>query len=437
MAISDLSKPRQPDIGYTPDHNKYLERVKRRLATEQLDQTLPSGFPQKLESDLVWDNTDVTARYKDWTYELSASDVEELESALQHFKSLEKSLGHISPGTFPLTSLHTKLRNISKEIHRGFGFKVVRGLPVDKHTREENIIIYAGLASHIAPIRGRQDSSYDGKPADVVLNHIKDLSGVYDAHKIGAPAYTADKQVFHTDSGDIIALLCLEEAAEGGQSKVSSSWRVYNELAATRPDLIRTLAEDWPTEMYDSHSHPSFRPSSSKFRSILKYVSRTNTNIRSFGGDAKAPYVNRPLLYYTPANADTKEKLIIQYARRTFTGFQGLPRSPSIPPISEAQAEALDTLHFLAEKYALGLDFKKGDVQFVNNLSVFHARDGFTNSAEKQRHLVRLWLRDPEEAWAIPGPLKGRWDRVYGDVTEERQVFPIEPYIRGSSLGRK
>ena len=74
-------------------------------------------------------------------------------------------------------------------------------------------------------------------------------------------------------------------------------------------------------------------------------------------------------------------------------------------------------------------------MQFVNNLSVFHAREGFTNDGEKQRHLVRLWLRDPENAWGIPGALKGRWEKVYGGVREERQVFPLEPYIRSASLG--
>lgn len=128
--------------------------------------------------------------------------------------------------------------------------------------------------------------------------------------------------------------------------------------------------------------------------------------------------------------------MIIQYARRTFTGFRGLPRSPDIPPITEAQAEALDTLHFLAEKYALSLDFRKGDVQFANNLSIFHARDGFVNTPEKQRHLVRLWLRDPEYAWQTPEALASRWEKVYKRVTEEKQVFPLEPYIRSSGLGK-
>jgi len=116
---------------------------------------------------------------------------------------------------------------------------------VDRYSREENIIVYAGVSSHIAPIRGRQDHQYEGEPADVVLAHIKDLSGIEKPERIGAPAYTSEKQVFHTDIGDVIALFALGEAAEGGESYLSSSWQVYNELAATRPDLIRTLVEPW------------------------------------------------------------------------------------------------------------------------------------------------------------------------------------------------
>lgn len=78
-----------------------------------------------------------------------------------------------------------------------------------------------------------------------MLNHIKDLSKTSVAGNIGAPAYTTDKQVFHTDAGDIVSLFCLQTAERGGESKLASSWRVYNELAKTRPDLIKTLAEDW------------------------------------------------------------------------------------------------------------------------------------------------------------------------------------------------
>lgn len=81
-----------------------------------------------------------------------------------------------------------------------------------------------------------------------MLSHIKDLTTTTEAEKIGAPSNTADKQVFHTDAGDIISLLCLNPAVEGGESYISSSWHVYNILAKERPDLIHTLSQDWPVD---------------------------------------------------------------------------------------------------------------------------------------------------------------------------------------------
>jgi alpha-ketoglutarate-dependent taurine dioxygenase len=103
----------------------------------------------------------------------------------------------------------------------------------------------------------------------------------------------------------------------------------------------------------------------------------------SFSGQGKQ-YSLRPLIHRNPATSSTPERIIIQYARRTFTGYWGLPRSSNIPAISEAQAEALDALHFLAEKHAVSLDFRQGDIQYVNNLSIFHARDGFKDTPEQQ-----------------------------------------------------
>jgi hypothetical protein len=57
-----------------------------------------------------------------------------------------------------------------------------------------------------------------------------------------------------------------------------------------------------------------------------------------------------------------------------------------IPPITEAQAEALDYLHYTAEKYSLSVNFKKGDIQYISNTSIFHARNGYTDS-EKNRYV--------------------------------------------------
>lgn len=54
-----------------------------------------------------------------------------------------------------------------------------------------------------------------------------------------------------------------------------------------------------------------------------------------------------------------------------------------------------------------------------------------------RRHLIRLWLRDPEFAWETPEALQQRWAGVYEGVTPEKSVFPLEPRIRTASGGQE
>ncbi|KAF4955702.1 hypothetical protein FGADI_4395 [Fusarium gaditjirri] len=348
--VTAAPPPGQPDIAYAPNYENYQARTTKRLKEGNLPTSVPDGFPKQLTGDLVWEGDSVGQTY-DWTYKLSEEQLREIDQALQHFKGLGLSLGHLTTETFPLPKLHSELRKLSDELHKGHGFFVIRGVNVDNYTREENAIIYVGISSHIASQRGRQDSKFNGKPADVVITHVKDLSAGQDKSAIGSPAYTTDRQVFHTDSGDIVSLFCLETALEGGASRIASTWRVYNELARTRPDLIHTLSQNWDVENF------------------------TNPNKK---------FTTRPLLYHQKATETLPERVVLQYARRYFVGFGALPRSHDVPPITEAQAEALDALHFLGDKLSVSTNFAKGDMQFINNLAVFHARDGFTDSPTQQ-----------------------------------------------------
>ncbi|GFF30446.1 hypothetical protein IFM61606_10538 [Aspergillus udagawae] len=392
----------QPDIDYAPNEEKWRARTERRLKTETLGTELPKGFPRKLSSPLVWDGQTLQEDSHKWTYKLSCGDLEEIDQALRHFQGLKRPMGYVSPETFPLPNLHTKLREVSNELHNGRGFKIVRGLPVDKYTREENVIIYAGLSAHVAPMRARQGI---GGSSQAVLSHVKDLSKTDEKEYIGIGTYTSELLTFHTDLGDIVSLLCLEPAAEGGASQLASSWHIYNHLASTRPDLIQTLAEDWP--------HDTF-------------------------GAGRYAYKMRPVLHYQPTTASTPERVIIHCVRRNFTGAHASPRTQGIPPLTEAQAEALDTLHFLAQRFQLRLDFRKGDIQYINNLSLLHAREAYTDSPEQQRHLIRLWLRDPQLAWEVPEPMKQTHSLVYDNVDPNTQVFPLEPSVlSGRSQGHK
>lgn len=102
------------------------------------------------------------------------------------------------------------------------------------------------------------------------------------------------------------------------------------------------------------------------------YIIGTHPN--SFGGSPG--YTTRPLLY----NEDGH--IILQYSRRHFTGYGSQKRTQHIPPISEAQAEALDALHFTAENHSLGLNFQKGDIQYINSLGLLHSRDAFQDDEQ-------------------------------------------------------
>jgi hypothetical protein len=61
----------------------------------------------------------------------------------------------------------------------------------------------------------------------------------------GNLALTIQLQAFHTDDGDIVALYYASLVEQGGRTQLASQSKVYNELAAKRPDLVEVLVKDW------------------------------------------------------------------------------------------------------------------------------------------------------------------------------------------------
>ena len=49
------------------------------------------------------------------------------------------------------------------------------------------------------------------------------------------------------------------------------------------------------------------------------------------------------------------------------------------------------------EEFAVDIEFKAGDIQFLANQVTLHSRRAFEDWPEphRRRHLLRLWLRDP------------------------------------------
>ena len=91
--------------------------------------------------------------------------------------------------------------------------------------------------------------------------------------------------------------------------------------------------------------------------------------------DAKdGSYSMRPLLYFHEG------KLLFQYTRRIFAGYGAFQRFEDIPALTEAQAEVMDAIEFLSREHSVSLDLKKGDIQFVNSVSILHFRDAFQDT---------------------------------------------------------
>lgn len=63
----------------------------------------------------------------------------------------------MSRENFPLPNLADYLDRASYNIHEGNGFAIIRGLDLSSFTPEDNVVIFLGLASYIADVRGVQD----------------------------------------------------------------------------------------------------------------------------------------------------------------------------------------------------------------------------------------------------------------------------------------
>lgn len=63
----------------------------------------------------------------------------------------------VSPASFPLPTLGSRLTDICTQVYDGRGFAIVRGLDPDAYSAEDLTIVYLGISSYIGGRRGKQD----------------------------------------------------------------------------------------------------------------------------------------------------------------------------------------------------------------------------------------------------------------------------------------
>ena len=118
--------------------------------------------------------------------------------------------------------------------------------------------------------------------------------------------------------------------------------------------------------------------------------------------------------------------------RAPLLGGARIRRSETVPKVSAKQLHALEAVESLARRYSVKLDRQNGDLQFINNLSVMHARTAYGVKVAGQRstrHLLRMFLRDPGNAWAKPASFKTKFDDPFEENREQNiPILDLDPW---------
>ena len=333
-------------------------------------QTAPAAAPPRppVAGPSAWIGAELRRR-DDWVYRLSAAEIGEIAAAVAAVRARGLDIGDIRRADFPLPNFGPVLDGLRDEILNGRGFVLLRGLPVEGRPIADNAAAYWGVGTYLGNARSQNAMGH-------LLGHVRDL-GLATSDPNVRTYQTTERQHFHTDSCDIVGLLCLKPAKRGGLSSITSSMAIYNVMAARRPDLASRLFKPFPTDR------------------------------RGEVPEGKKPY------FEIPVYNDHQGYLSVLYSRPYINSGQ---RFADAPRLSPEDVEALDYFDALANDAELRLDMvlEAGDMQFLHNHTILHDRTAFEDwsEPERKRHLLRLWL-------AAPGarPLPPVYAERYGSVT--------------------
>jgi hypothetical protein len=167
------------------------------------------------EQSTAWDKNDYTNNPERWTHTFSDEEVQEISAAADSFLSSNTPLTGITKEKFPLPSFSKFLVPLRKELIDGKGFILFKGLPVTKWGNRKSAVAYMGLGTYLGYFVSQNSRGH-------VLGHVKDLGE--DATQIDKVRIyrTNARQFFHADDSDLVGLLCVAKALEGGESDLVS-----------------------------------------------------------------------------------------------------------------------------------------------------------------------------------------------------------------------
>jgi hypothetical protein len=309
-------------------------------------------IPPIQEGPSAWYGPEMAARQKEWLIHFTPAEIAELEAAAEPLVTGKFNLGQMTAADFELPTLADKLTDLRRELIQGRGFALLRGLPVAGYSEREAATIFFGLGAHLGRARSQNAQGH-------ILGHVRNL-GLSSADPNVRIYQTQERQTFHTDSCDVVGLLCLHPAKSGGRSLLVSADTVFNEMHRRRPDLLELLLQPIATDR------------------------------RGEVPEGMLPYLLIPVFSWY-------EGRITPFYQRQY--IESTQRFADAPRLTPQHQEALDLFDELTNDPALHLSMmlERGDMQFVYNHAMLHDRTAFEDwpEPERRRHLLRLWLSVP------------------------------------------
>lgn len=344
-------------------------------------------LPPEVSDNSAWYGKELTTTNY-WLEFLNDGEIGEVQRAVLELERSGIEIETLTSEKVPLPILAPRLKRILHEVLNGRGFVLLKRLPIERWTRRQSAIAFLIIGAHLGNLRMQNADGH-------LLGHVRDLGRSSDDPNTRI-YQTRERQTHHTDSCDVVGLLCLQSAKSGGLSSLVSSTTIFNEMRRRRPDLLKVLME--PIE----------------------------TDRRGEVPAGCKPYFSIPVFNY-------HEGLVSAIYQRQY--IESARRFDGVAPLTPLQIEALNLFDELANDPRLNLmmELEPGDIQFLHNHTILHDRTAFEDypEPERKRHLLRLWVA-PSNARLLPEVYAERFGSVTpGDrggvvVPGSKPTIPLE-----------
>lgn len=287
-----------------------------------------------------------------WLHPITQEQQAEILTALKVAKEQGATVATVNKTSFPLPHFGELLSVMQYDLDKGFGFSVIRGVPIEGLSIEDIELVYAGITAHFGQ-KVNQDTQ------GTLIDHVTDRGADYS--DIAVRGYTTNAQLTpHCDSGDLVVLLCVNPAKEGGMNNISCTMAVYNELVDTHPEYLEPLYTGF------------------------------HYNIRGNGPIGEHQNITA---HRVPVFSYHDNMLSCRYNQKAILTAEQLP---GVDQLSDLEKDAINYVAELAMRDDIRFDVKlqSGDIAFLNNHTVLHNRGSFVDfeEPEKKRLLLRQWV---------------------------------------------